>query len=652
MPNLFNRIVHCGVRPEYSQGLQRNIVLVNFLSLIMMCLALALSAIYFVRTGTTYASYSILLASGLFPIVFLLNHRKYFNISRIYLCLLIPLEVLVISIYTKIYTQGVVDTTNFFDGRYFILGSSLLPLLVIETREWKLLLLGLSASILSLALFDVIHSAFGVGFADFGLSDRNYYFVAYFYTFLTLLFMVGSMCFQKIRTEEFENQNELLIRELHESNSLLLNQKHEIEFQNHEIMAQSEELQTNQDQLVEALSVIEDQKNKLEGRNIDLQNELVSKNFALNETNDELIKHNNELRQFSYTISHNLRGPIARLLGLTQVMTMQKESGNTAELFSMADLVHRSAGELDDLLHDLSKIIDIRNDIYRIRERVDLQEVFASIRQELKDQWTNVSSYREKLEHCPEIYAIRPMVHSIIYNLISNAIKYRQIEYPLSISVESKRIDNYSVIEVADNGMGINLEYFKNDLFRMYKRFHMHTEGKGLGLYLIKVQAEAMGGFVEVDSVPNRGSLFRVWIKNPIRVEDQILFDHPKAQIYYNGLLDIARLHHTSFLVGEDYRVVYLKCLEILKSYKSRAWVFDLAAQANSSQQDLLWLIENILPEAKVYGLSRLALIIQPQPNLNASDAGSLSRKIGLKISIHSDLEDAIKVLKTERLST
>jgi signal transduction histidine kinase len=614
----------------------------------MLGLGLTLSGIYFYRSGFSAASLSILIASFVFLIPLALNRVGYVKSSRIFLCLLLPMEVLIISVLTKINAVTPIETSNFFDGRLFILGSALLPLLVIEMKEWRLLLFGMSGSFLSLASFDMVHEAFGVGHYDLGLTGANYYFAAYFYSFLTFLFMIGSMGFQKLRTEKFEQDNTKLIEELNATNILLRSQKEEIELQNHEIMAQSEELQTNQDQLVEAMNIIEKQKEKLEGKNLDLESELILKNEELNETNDELVKHNNELRQFSYTISHNLRGPIARLLGLTQLINRQRDAIQIDEIFKMSELVNLSAFELDGLLRDLSKIIDIRNDIYRIRERVDLKEIVELIRQELKDQWKHVSTYSESLDENSDLYAIRPMVHSILYNLLSNAIKYRQIDKPLSLTVNSRKEGNYSVIEVSDNGLGINLELFKNDLFKMYKRFHMHTEGKGLGLYLVKVQTEAMGGRIEVISTPNRGSQFQVWIKNPMRVDDQIIFDHPKAQIYYNAPLDVTGLVHKTVLTGEEYRTIYLKCLEILKSYNSKAWVFDLLAQTTAIHEDLSWLFDSILPEAKAYGLKRLALVLPEQHHIQSNQTISLSRRLGVHISIHGTLENAIQSLKEE----
>lgn len=112
-----------------------------------------------------------------------------------------------------------------------------------------------------------------------------------------------------------------------------------------------------------------------------------------------------------------------------------------------------------------------------------------------------------------EIVSIKAYVNSILYNLISNAIQYRSPERSPVIQVSSYRTQDCCVIEVADNGLGIDLEKHRNDVFKLYKRFHTHIEGKGLGLYITKQQVEKLNGFLEVDSIPDEGTRFRVFLK-------------------------------------------------------------------------------------------------------------------------------------------
>jgi signal transduction histidine kinase len=97
--------------------------------------------------------------------------------------------------------------------------------------------------------------------------------------------------------------------------------------------------------------------------------------------------------------------------------------------------------------------------------------------------------------------------------LISNSIKYRQPE--IEPIIEVKTFDRGELVEivVSDNGLGMNLPQIQSSLFGLYKRFHHHIEGKGLGLYMIKTQTEAMGGKIEVSSKVNEGTTFSVFLR-------------------------------------------------------------------------------------------------------------------------------------------
>lgn len=112
------------------------------------------------------------------------------------------------------------------------------------------------------------------------------------------------------------------------------------------------------------------------------------------------------------------------------------------------------------------------------------------------------------------MYAIRSYLYSILYNLISNAIKYRRQHQNTVIAIESHQLEDYVKVVVKDNGMGIDLDLHQNSIFKLYKRLTTHQEGRGLGLYLVKVQTEAMGGKIRVDSTLGKGSCFCIYLPN------------------------------------------------------------------------------------------------------------------------------------------
>jgi signal transduction histidine kinase len=99
-------------------------------------------------------------------------------------------------------------------------------------------------------------------------------------------------------------------------------------------------------------------------------------------------------------------------------------------------------------------------------------------------------------------------VYSIFLNLISNSIKYSRPDVRSIIRISSRKDGNRIVLVFSDNGMGIDLEAAGKKIFGLYQRFHKHTEGKGVGLYMVKTQVEALGGRISVTSDLNVGTMF------------------------------------------------------------------------------------------------------------------------------------------------
>ena len=105
---------------------------------------------------------------------------------------------------------------------------------------------------------------------------------------------------------------------------------------------------------------------------------------------------------------------------------------------------------------------------------------------------------------------LKSYIHSIFYNLISNSIKYRQPQIPCLIKIESHLHDKKLQLAFTDNGLGIDLEKQGDQIFGLYKRFHPHLEGKGMGLFMVKAQVEKLGGKISVSSKVNKGTEFKI----------------------------------------------------------------------------------------------------------------------------------------------
>jgi len=97
-----------------------------------------------------------------------------------------------------------------------------------------------------------------------------------------------------------------------------------------------------------------------------------------------------------------------------------------------------------------------------------------------------------------------------LLNFISNAIKYRSLERKPEVRLSLKASNGYKVLSITDNGLGIDLERYKDRLFGMYKTFHGNKDAKGLGLFITKAQIETMKGKIEVESTVGEGTTFRI----------------------------------------------------------------------------------------------------------------------------------------------
>ncbi len=222
----------------------------------------------------------------------------------------------------------------------------------------------------------------------------------------------------------------------------------------------------------------------------------------------QLITQNNDLLQFSYIASHNLRGPVATLLGLINLV--EKEE-SPSEIKAISRHLLYSARKLDEVIADLTKILEIRNLESLPKSGILLRDIIDNIKETLFVQLQNndiviVTDFSA----IDTFFTVKTYLYSILYNLISNSIKYRSPDRPAIIRITSFKTENTAGFTVSDNGLGLEMEKFQHKLFKLYQRFHTHVDGKGLGLYLVKTQTIALGGEIDVKSTLGEGTSFTI----------------------------------------------------------------------------------------------------------------------------------------------
>ena len=224
---------------------------------------------------------------------------------------------------------------------------------------------------------------------------------------------------------------------------------------------------------------------------------------------NDLIQRNKDLEQFAYIVSHNLRAPVANIIGVTNFMKMpdiQPEENS-----QMVSALNKSVVALDNVIKDLSLILQIRREINEQKALIQFSEIMDEIQLAIENliQKERVEFVLDFSE-IDEINSIKSYIYSIFYNLISNSIKYKQLDVQPTIKIKSYLIDKQIVLVFKDNGLGIDLKKNKDTVFGLYKRFHSHTEAKGMGLFMVKTQIETLGEKISIRSETNRGTEFKI----------------------------------------------------------------------------------------------------------------------------------------------
>lgn len=295
------------------------------------------------------------------------------------------------------------------------------------------------------------------------------------------------------------------IKSHHDGETLFNNYEHRLFTKNGEwkwVLSLSKIVSTN----------AEGKANRLIGIHIDID-EIKNKEIQLQALSDELIHSNRELEKFAYITSHNLRAPVVNIISLIELLDM--EGIGDANNKIIIEKVQQSVNRLENTLNDLIEVVTAKKQALAQKTRIKISEVCNDVLSNLESQLTKVDAEVVlNFEGKDEILYVRGILESVLQNLITNSIKYRNIEKKLKIEISTHTDKEYTYLYVRDNGIGFDSNAFGHKLFKLYERLHYHIEGKGMGLYLIKTQIESLNGKIEVYSKPLQGALFTIALKN------------------------------------------------------------------------------------------------------------------------------------------
>lgn len=238
--------------------------------------------------------------------------------------------------------------------------------------------------------------------------------------------------------------------------------------------------------------------------NISTQKELEEK---LQDQTEELQQDNHRLELFTYRATHDLKAPLASLLGLVDILRMEEQEDQREGYLQMME---KSIHRLNDFIRDIVDFAKNANEAIRY-EKIDFQELVADVLESL-DHMEHAESIEKTItiQQTHEFYSDEHRLKRILENLVSNAYKYSSTHRRNGfVQVEVKVLPQKTHIEVSDNGQGIE-PIHQEKIFTMFYRASEQATGSGLGLYLVKDTVEKMGGTITVSSAVGQGTCFTV----------------------------------------------------------------------------------------------------------------------------------------------
>jgi PAS domain S-box-containing protein len=225
-----------------------------------------------------------------------------------------------------------------------------------------------------------------------------------------------------------------------------------------------------------------------------------------------LTNTNEDLKQLTYTTSHDLRSPVNNLLAVLDLLDISKiDDKEATELITIVKLSGEYLKEtLDNYVDALSEKHQKLASIEEVDLSRSLNNVLKSIDSLIETSKATIHADFSKLE---KIKFNKAYMDSVFLNLLTNSIKYAKPDTFPVISIYSEKVNGKHQLVFADNGLGFDLEKVKDRIFGLHQKFHNHKESKGIGLYLVHNHITSLAGKIDIESKVNEGAKFIISFK-------------------------------------------------------------------------------------------------------------------------------------------
>jgi len=218
-----------------------------------------------------------------------------------------------------------------------------------------------------------------------------------------------------------------------------------------------------------------------------------------------------DMQQFTFAMAHDLKNSLTKL---KLALSLLEEEEIPESINHYVQIIHRAAARLEAIMVSLNKVIQVGDSSPDVVSTLSPAVIFADAQEEFADTLSKSGAgVTTDFTLVSGLNYIDVFLKSIFSNLLSNAIKYSSPQRPLEVIVSARRHGGKTVFTFSDNGQGIDLKVCGDKLFMPFTRFSNNTDGSGIGLYLVKNIVERNGGKIEIESTPEQGTTFRLFLQ-------------------------------------------------------------------------------------------------------------------------------------------
>ncbi|MEO9805911.1 MAG: HAMP domain-containing sensor histidine kinase [Reichenbachiella sp.] len=238
-----------------------------------------------------------------------------------------------------------------------------------------------------------------------------------------------------------------------------------------------------------------------------LEKKVTERTRELKEANEKLTNYSARLEEYANITAHNLRGPLVNIIGLANVY--DSHNSHNPKNDRLINMINKSAEEIDDVVQELNDLLDLEREEQNKKEKISVAHLITDLETWIKEKARHAEVSFTGTTSLDEVYSVRPYLERTLRELLINSYHYRDLERGLDINLTVEERAGGMQIKVEDNGLGIDLNRHGTQIFNLNQRFH-ERNGRGVGLYLVKRQVEAMDGSVSVESVLGEGACFTI----------------------------------------------------------------------------------------------------------------------------------------------